>query len=170
MDIQSTLTNRSGQKLNTEYREDTNPTENLEKIILQGVHAYCFYKNKLVVVYAKKKGIWTPPGGGIELGETYEEATIREVMEESNMKVLYQELIGFLDVSEPERVVRQVRSMCIVEPYGDFIADMDAEADITEMKLIDPKDYKQYFDWGEVGDRIMQRAIELKNVYLKKNE
>ena len=31
----------------------------------------------------------------------------------------------------------------------------------TEIKLIDPADYKQYFDWGEVGERIMERALNL---------
>jgi len=27
------------------------------------------------------------------------------------------------------------------------------------LKLIDPADYKEYFDWGEVGERIMERAL-----------
>ena len=31
-----------------------------------------------------------------------------------------------------------------------------------EIKSISPKDYKQYFDWGEVGDRIVQRTMQLK--------
>jgi hypothetical protein len=48
-----------------------------------------------------------------------------------------------------------------VKPYGDFISDPDGS--ITEIKLIDPKEYKQYFDWGEIGERIIERAIELKN-------
>ena len=55
--------------------------------------------------------------------------------------------------------MRQTRSFCIVEPYGDFVSDPDG--DITEIKLIDQRDYKQYFDWGKVGDRIMERAIEI---------
>jgi hypothetical protein len=29
------------------------------------------------------------------------------------------------------------------------------------IKLIDPKDHKQYFDWDAVGDRIMARAMEM---------
>ena len=31
------------------------------------------------------------------------------------------------------------------------------------LKLVDPKDYKQYFDWGRIGERIIERAVELKN-------
>ncbi len=33
---------------------------------------------------------------------------------------------------------------------------------VTEIKLIDPKDYKQYFDWGEIGDRLIDRAMQIK--------
>ena len=158
MEIKSTLTNRSGQVLNIVYRE-ADPLVDLGDRILQGVHAFCFYGDRLVVVYAKDKGYWTPPGGGMEPGETYEQAVIREVREETNMKVLHQELIGFQDIYEPDRIIRQTRSFCIVEPVGDFIADPDG--DVTEIKLIDPKDYKKYFDWGEIGERIVKRAIEM---------
>lgn len=165
MEIKSTLINRSGQELDIIYHEDANPNENLKGKILQAVHGLCFCGGKLVIVYAEGKGYWTFPGGGIEPGETYEEATIREVKEESNMKVLHQELIGFQDIYENGRIIRQTRSFCIVEPYGDFVSDPDE--DITEIKLIDPKDYKQYFDWLKIGDRIMDKALEMFKKYNK---
>ena len=145
------------------YEEGLDPNQNLDGKILHGVHGFCFCGDKLVVVYAENKKYWTPPGGGIELGETYKEAIIREVKEETNMKVLYQELIGYQDIYESNRVVRQTRSFCVVEPDGDFVLDPDG--DVTEIKLIDPKDCKQYFDWGKVGERLIQRAIELKEKY-----
>ena len=100
MEIESTLTNSSNQILKVVYRED-DPLKYLDGKILQGVHAFCFYKNKLVVVYAENKKYWTPPGGGIESGESYEEAVVREVKEETNMRVLSQKLIGYQDVYEP---------------------------------------------------------------------
>ena len=165
MEIKSQLTNSSGQVLDIAYYENKDPNQDLEGKILQGVHGFCFYDGKLVIVYAENKKYWTPPGGGIEPEETYEEATIREVKEESNMKVLYQELIGFQDIYEPNRTIRQTRSFCVVEPYGDFVTDPDG--DITEIKLIDPKDFKHYFDWLKIGDRIMERALEMLNKYNK---
>src|SRR3989338_9175238 len=160
MEIKSTLTNRSGQVLNVVYREG-DPLADLGDKILQGVHAFCFYENRLVVVYAEEKGYWAPPGGGIEPNESIERAVIREVKEETNMKVLYQELIGYQDIYEPDRVVRQTRSFCIVKPHGPFIVDLDG--DVTEIRLIDPKDYKQYCDWGEIGERIMKQAIVMRD-------
>ncbi len=75
------------------------------------------------------------------------------------MEVLKHKFIGFIEVEEPQGKIIQTRSVCIVKPYGPFVKDPDG--DITEIKLIDPKDYKQYFDWGEVGDWIMERALVL---------
>lgn len=56
--------------------------------------------------------------------------------------------------------VYQLRYVCEVRPYGPFTSD--PVGDIVEIKLIDPADYRQYFDWGEIGERIMERAVELK--------
>ena len=157
MEIKSVIKNK-GKTFDVIYREK-DPLVDLGGKILQGVHSYCFYKNKLVIVFFKEKGHWTLPGGGIEKGESFEEATIREVKEEGNMKVLDYKFIGYQDIYESDKVVRQVRSFCAVEPYGDFVSDPDG--DITEIKLIDPKDYKKYFDWGIIGDHLMNRALEM---------
>lgn len=55
MEIKSTLTNKLGQTLRVIY-EEADPLLDLDGKVLQGVHAYCFYKDKLVLVYAEKKG------------------------------------------------------------------------------------------------------------------
>ncbi|MEK7471174.1 MAG: NUDIX domain-containing protein [Patescibacteria group bacterium] len=100
-------------------------------------------------------------GGTIEKGESFEETLKREIQEESNMEVLsflpvgYQKVIDTRDNS----FVYQLRYVCTARPYGEFSSD-PAEH-VTEIKLIDPKDYKQYFDWGEIGERIIRRAEEL---------
>ncbi len=161
MEIKSTLINRSGQTLATEYR-DIDSVEEVGNKKVHGVHAFCFVGDKLVVVYAAAKGYWTPPGGGVEAGETVEEATAREVQEETNMRVLKQRPIGTLTVFEPEETKFQVRSVCIVEPIGPFVADADPDEGVTEIKLIDPADIKKYFDWGEIGDHMLRRALEIK--------
>lgn len=163
MQIKSQFKGRNGEMFDYVYTEGLDPMEGLDGKILQAVHGFCFYGDKLVVVYANDKGYWTFPGGAIEQGETYEEAVIREVKEESNMKVLHQELIGYIDVYEKDRAIRQTRSFCVVEPYGDFISDPDG--DISEIKLIDPKDYGKYVKWGEIGDHIVKRAVEMFEKY-----
>ena len=123
---------------------------------VDSVSAFCFCGGKLVVVFSEKKGYWTPPGGAVEKDESVESAVIREVKEETNMRVIKQKLIGYQDVFEPEKTRVRVRVVCLVEPNGDFATDPDG--DITEIKLIEPSDYKKYFDWGAIGDRIMEQA------------
>lgn len=133
---------------------------------LDGVHSFCFCGDKMVVVL-NKKGMWTPPGGYIELGETYEDASIREIKEESNMRVVYQKCLGYQDVTDEygNHRSRQVRMFCIVEPYGNF--ENDPDGDITEIKLIDSKDFNKTVGWGEIGDRILELSLEEKNKYKK---
>ena len=159
MQIKSTLTNRSGQVLDVVYNDIESELDFKDKNI-HSAKAYCFYKDKLVVVYETQKGYWDPPGGAVEPNEDVRNTVRREVQEETNMKVVKQRFIGYQEVFEPLKTLCQTRSVCIVETLGDFVKDPDG--DISEIKLIDPKDYKQYFDWGEVGDRLMERALQAK--------
>lgn len=164
MEITSTLTSRLSGVVPVVYR-DIESFEELGNRTVHGVHAFCFVGDELVIVYSEAKGYWTPPGGGVEPGETAEEAIVREVFEETNMRVLKQRVIGYQEISEPHRLTVQVRSVCIVEPIGPFIADADPDDDgegVTEIKLINPKDIKQYFDWGIVGEYILARALVIK--------
>ncbi len=161
MEIKSTLKSRLSGIVPVVYR-DIQSLKELGDRTVHGVHAYCFVGDELVIVYSEAKGYWTPPGGGVEPGETVEEAVVREVLEETNMRVLKQRVIGYQEVSEPHRLTIQVRSVCIVEPIGPFVADADPEGDVTEIKLIDPKDIKQYFDWGVIGEHVLMRALELR--------
>ena len=159
MQIKSTITNNKGQVFDVVYKDIESENDFKEKNI-SGVHALCFYKDKLVVVYSKSKGYWGPPGGSVEKGENVRDAIRREVKEETNMKVTKVRFIGYQEISKPDGVIYQARPVCIVEPYGDFVNDPDG--DVTEIKLINPKDFKEYFDWGVVGDRLMERALEIK--------
>jgi len=157
MKIDSTFKNRSGQMLDYTYYDIDKEGELGDKKV-SGVHAYCFYNDKLVIVHTPKKGYWSPPGGSVKPGESLADAVIREILEETNMRVIEQELIGYIDIFEPGKINTQTRSVCLVEPIGDFVSDPDG--DITEIKLIDPKDIKKYFDWGVIGDRLLERALE----------
>ena len=140
------------------YR-DIESYDEVKHLPFESIGAVCICNGKMVLVYDKSRERWTPIGGRIEAGESLAEATEREVKEESNMRVLRQIPLGYQNILMPGRTVNQSRTLCIVEPYGPFIADPDG--DITEIKLINPKDYKEYFDWGEVQDHIMKRISDI---------
>lgn len=142
---------------------DVDSLSDLENIRIDHVCAYAFCNGKLVLVFDENKGRWSPPGGHLEGIESIEEGTTREVREETNMRVVHHEIIGYQEITEPHRVINQTRSFCIVEPYDPFIADPDG--DITAIKLIDPKDIKEYFDWGVVGEHVLERALGMLRKY-----
>ncbi|MEI6528679.1 MAG: NUDIX hydrolase [bacterium] len=140
------------------YR-DVDDYEELDGMKIESVHAVCFCGGKMVLVYEKDKKTWSSPGGGVEDGESVEQAVVREVREESNMKVIQQKLIGVqINILENGRKIIQTRSVCLVEPYGDFVSD--PAGDVTEIKLIDPAEYAKYYYWGANSDRMMERALD----------
>lgn len=157
MYIESTIKTRVLGVIPVVY-EDVDTVQDLGVRVIRHVHAYCFYQDKIVIVWAEDKQYWTLPGGAIEKEESIEEAVIREVLEESNMKVLKQTLLGVQDIFEGDDVVSQTRSVCLVEPFGPFVSDPDG--DITQIKLIDPSELKQYVDWGEIGEHLLERALQ----------
>jgi ADP-ribose pyrophosphatase YjhB (NUDIX family) len=161
-----TITNKQGALIDVHVVPIDSELDLKDKAI-KDVRAYCFYKDKFVIVWSKDH--WNTPGGGIEVGESIEDATKREVLEETNMRVIEQRLIflqaySFRDKSsDPEyKPSYQVVSVCRVEPIDKFTLDPDG--DITEIKLIDPLEYKTYINWGERGDVLMKRAVEIKLV------
>jgi len=160
MIINQTVTNSEGQEIPLVYCE-ADPLKNLEGKVLRDVRVWSFYGDKFIIVNGPKK-VWSPPGGGIEPGETIADAIVRELQEEANMEVLDQKIIGYQDIYAPDKIRRFVFLFASVKPISDFVVDPDE--DITEMKLIDPRDYKQYFDYDEIGNRVMSHAIELRYV------
>lgn len=124
-------------------------------------YGVCFCGDK-IVIGRRKKGYWGLIGGTVEKGESLEETLRREIQEESNMKILDFRPIGYQEIiSSDEENYFQLRYFCKVEPFGDFISDPDGS--IIEIKLINPSEYKKYFGWGEIGERIVKRAIEIKS-------
>ncbi|MFA6158031.1 MAG: NUDIX hydrolase [Candidatus Paceibacterota bacterium] len=162
MEIKTIIQSRLSGPCPTTYRDVANFSD-LKDVDMHHVCAYAFCDGKLVLVFDKDKKRWTPPGGHLEGDESLEEGTSREIKEETNMRVVYHQMIGHQAITEPHRVTNQTRSFCIVEPYGPFLADPDG--DITEIKLIEPKDAKQYFDWGVVGEHVLKRAVEMLEAY-----
>lgn len=114
-----------------------------------------------MIGFGGQKNAWGLIGGTIEKGGTLEQTLRREIKEEANMEILKFQPIGYQKVidTRDQSFFYQLRYICTVRPYGPFVADPDNG--ITEIKLIDPADYKQYFDWGEITERIVARAVEL---------
>lgn len=161
MTINSTFKYK-GQDIKVKYY-DLDSFDSLDYSKCQQVYGVCFYNDQIVIVHGEGMNHgWGLVGGHIENNETFDQTLAREVQEETNMRVLKSYPIGVQEVTAPDnKSLYQLRYLAIVEPIGEFVSD--PAGSVTEIKLINPKDYKKYFDWGEIGDIIIQRAIEIKN-------
>lgn len=162
MNITENYKGYSGVEYILEY-SDADSFDNLDYSFCRQVYGVCFCGDQMIIGYGGQKHNWGLIGGTIEKGETFEQTLGREIKEESNMEVLRSIPIGYqkvIDIRDGSYVF-QLRYACIVRPFGPFI--VDPAGSVTEIKLIDPESYKQYFDWGKIGERIVSRALELKD-------
>lgn len=161
MKITENYLGNSGVNYVFEY-EDADSFADLEYSKCRQVYGVCFCEDKLVIQLNGKNGEWGLIGGTIEPGETFEQTLRREILEESNMELLaclpigYQKAIDTRDNS----FAYQLRYVCTVKSLGSFVSD--PAGSVIEIKLIDPSEYRQYFNWGKRGERIIERALELK--------
>ncbi len=130
-------------------------------------YGVCFTgNNQIVIGFGGKKQAWGLIGGTIEFGESFEQTLRREIQEESNMEILDFKPIGYQKMTDIRdgSFVYQLRFMCNVRPFGPFIED--PAGTILEIKEIEIGEYKNYFDWGVIGERIIQRALEVRQIDL----
>jgi 8-oxo-dGTP diphosphatase len=107
-------------------------------------------------------GVWSLPGGLVELGETLEEAIRRELAEEVGISV---KILGITAVLE-----RVYRDQAGGIPYHyvlvDFLCDYEAGelrpgSDITAARFIAPPELDR-FDLPDFTARVIRRAWEQK--------
>jgi len=141
---------------------DADSFDDLDPALIKQSYGISFCDSKLVIVrgfFGAKEREWGFTGGKIEAGETPVDALRREVREESNMEVVSFVPIGYQKFIKGSAFHYELRYVCKVRPYGPFVSDPCGV--VTEMRLIDPHEYKKYVDWGTIGDRLVERALAL---------
>jgi ADP-ribose pyrophosphatase YjhB (NUDIX family) len=155
MKIETSWISQKSGKVVTGYYEESDDFSNLPQQKIWSVCAFCYYDGKIVMV--KNEGHWEPVAGHVESGETPDEALIREVKEESNMKILKYFPLGFHYTHNEDRY--QARYFCIVEPYGPFVSDPDGG--VTEIKLIKTRDISESIEWNGTDVLIAQKCQKI---------
>ncbi len=117
-------------------------------------------ENEIVLIKRKNepyKGYWEMPGGFVEENETVEETALREVTEETSLKVKLKEILGvYSDVKRDPRG-RVTTVVFITEAVGGKLkADTDAEdarwfdvndVDADSLAFDHPKIFRAYLKW-----------------------
>lgn len=99
------------------------------------------------------EGQWALPGGFVEIGETAEQAAIREAEEETGLTVEIEKLIGVY--SDPNRDPRGHNVSVAFLACG-VNGQMQAATDAVEVQALDPSTVDLAFD----HERIIAAAIE----------
>ncbi|MDO8869325.1 MAG: NUDIX hydrolase [Methanobacteriaceae archaeon] len=119
-------------------------------------------KDTIVLIkrkYDPYKSYWALPGGFVEIGESVEQAAVREAWEETGLNVELVELVGVY--SNPDRDPRghTVTIVYIAQTvFGNLKADSDAE-DAFEFTKDEISDLKLAFD----HKTILKNALNILN-------
>lgn len=93
------------------------------------------------------EGMWALPGGFVEVGETVENAAVREAKEETNLDVELERLVGVY--SEPGRDPRghNVSVTFLAHATG---GEPEAATDADEVSVLDPAEVELAFDHRKI--------------------
>jgi 8-oxo-dGTP diphosphatase len=106
------------------------------------VSAAIFRDGKVLIVRRARPpahGLYTLPGGGVELGETLEQAVIREVREETALEIEPIELAGFRQAIARDGEGRVERHFVVLPFAARFISgEISLNEELAEAHWLDP--------------------------------
>jgi 8-oxo-dGTP diphosphatase len=106
------------------------------------VSAAIFRDGRVLIVRrarAPAHGLYTLPGGGVELGETLEEAVIREVLEETALKVKPVALAGYRQAIARDAVGKVERHFVILPFAARWLAgEVTLNEELAEAHWLNP--------------------------------
>jgi 8-oxo-dGTP diphosphatase len=114
------------------------------RLPVAGVGVVVFNKGKLLLVKRgnePNKGKWSIPGGGIELGETINEAAKREVFEECSVKTEIERVLDAVDniVKDSDGHIRY--HYVIIDLLANYIGgDINAQSDAADCGWFTPNE------------------------------
>ena len=112
------------------------------------------WKDETVLLIQRGKppraGAWSLPGGRQELGETTREAGVREVLEETGIKIEIKGLIDVVDTINHDDSGRVRMQYTLVDYWAEWKSgEPTAGTDAADARWVHPEDLPDYNLWDE---------------------
>ena len=132
-----------------------------------GVGAVVFQRDAVLLVRRRNPplaGSWIVPGGLVELGETLEQAVIREVREETGWRVSVAKLVTLLDYLERDERGAARYHYVIADYLCRYVrGELVAGSDVTEVRLV-PLSELQRYGLTKKALEVIHRARQMEKV------
>lgn len=114
------------------------------------VAALVFKDGKLVIVSSKNKNLWGLPGGYVETGESLEDAIVREVEEETGLRIRVTDFLASYPLMK-----NQTEMVFIVFIAEVLSGEPIASDDVKELKIILPSEARR-----QLTGKFAKKAVE----------
>lgn len=128
-------------------------------------HAVCLHQGKMLLVHHSEWNIWGIPGGTRDPGESIEETLKREILEETNCKMIDSRPIAYQKVVGVDGKIHHygLQYFCNVVPLGDF--EDDPAGNIDKIVWIKPDDFEEHIENKEFKKSVIRRALRILKNY-----
>lgn len=137
--------------------DDRNYAPEWERHIRHAVRSVIIRGSKVAMVKSATKGFYQFPGGGIDDGETHEQALIRETMEEVGLSIL-PHTIRPLGIVQEIRASQFVEQVIFDQTSYYYFADVQDEVHVQVLEDYE-RDLGYTLEWVEMEQA---RAVNLK--------
>ena len=121
---------------------------------IAGVGAVVWKKDRVLLArrgHPPKAGSWSLPGGKQKLGETVQEAILREIDEEAGIEIRIVDIAAVVDLMERDAEGRVLYHYTVVDLVAEWVAgEIRAGDDAAEVAWAHPDDFDSFALSGDV--------------------